>query len=293
VVPYVAGGPTDAAVRVVTQAMSSALGQQVIIENVGSAGGTTGTLRVARAAPDGYMLLAQQTGIATIPGLYPQLPVDINKDLAAIGMINRNYSFLCGRKDLPAKTVAELKAWMQGPGKPARFAHPGVGSAGHINAVVTAQTLGAEVTLIPYRGGGPAMSDLVAGHVDVLWAASTLAVEQIRAGAIKAFTVGSGKPAHIMPEVPPLADVGLEALDFPFWQALFAPAGTPAPILAKLNAALRKALAAPEVQKAYTDTGASTYPSEQQTPEFAQDLVRREVERITQVIRDNRINATN
>ncbi|MCC7346437.1 MAG: hypothetical protein IT538_03475 [Variibacter sp.] len=213
--------------------------------------------------------------------------------MAAIGMINRNYSFLVGRRDLPAKTVAELKAWMQGPGKPARFAHPGVGSAGHINAVVTAQTLGAEVTLVPYRGGGPAMSDLVAGHVDLVWAASTLAVEQIRAGAIKPFTVGSGKPAHLFPEVPQLKEVGLEALDWPFWQALFAPAGTPKPILAKLNAALNTALAAPEVQKAYADTGASTYPPEQQTPEFAQNLVRMELERITKVIRDNKITAGN
>ena len=292
VVPYVAGGPTDAAIRVVTERMGSVLGQQVIIENVGGAGGTTGTLRVARAAPDGYTLLAQQTGIATIPGLYAQLPLDVVKDLAPIGMINRNFSFLVGRKSLPANTVAELKAWMQGPGKPARFAHPGVGSSGHINAVVTAQAFGAPVTLVPYRGGGPAMNDLVAGHVDLVWAASTLAVEQIRTGAIKPFTVGSGKPPDLFPEVPPLKDVGLEQIDFPFWQALFAPAGTPPAIVGKLNAALRTALASPEVQRAYSDTGASTYPLEEQTPEFAASLVAREVERITAVIRENKIQAT-
>lgn len=293
VVPYVAGGPTDAAIRVATARMGMALGQQVIIENVGGAGGTTGTLRVARAAPDGYTLLAQQTGLTTIPGLYPQLPIDIAKDLTAIGMVNRNYSFLVGRKSLPVNTLPELKAWMQGPGKPAKFAHPGVGSAGHINAVVTAQTLGAEVTLVPYRGGGPAMNDLVAGHVDLVWAASTLAVEQIRAGAIKPFTVGSGKPPELFPEVPPLSKFGLEQIDSPFWQALFAPAGTPAPIVAKLNAALREALASPEVQRAYSDTGASTYSPNEQMPEFANDLVRRELARITQVIRDNKIQAGN
>jgi tripartite-type tricarboxylate transporter receptor subunit TctC len=289
VVPYVAGGPTDAAIRVAIQRMGANLGQQVIIENVGGAGGTTGTMRVARATPDGYTLLAQQTGIATIPGLYPQLPLDVNNDLVPIGMINRNYSFLVGRKTLPANTVAELKAWMQGPGRPAKFAHPGVGSAGHINAVVTAQALGAEVTLVPYRGGAPAMNDLMAGHVDLVWAASTLAVAQIKAGAIKPFTVGSGKPADLLPEVPPLDKVGLGQLDHPFWQALFAPAGTPAPIIRKLNGALRAALAAPEVRKAYADTGASSYPAEQQTPEFAAALVRRELDRITQVIRDNKI----
>jgi tripartite-type tricarboxylate transporter receptor subunit TctC len=289
VVPYVAGGPTDAAIRVVTQRMGAVLGQQLILENVGGAGGTTGTMRVARAAPDGYTLLAQQTGIATIPGLYPQLPIDVTKDLTPIAMVNRNYSFLVGRKTLPANTLAELKAWMQGPGKPAKFAHPGVGSAGHINAVVTAKALDASVTLIPYRGGAPAMNDLVAGHVDVLWAASTLAVEQISAGAIKPFAVGSGKPPNILPNVPSVQDVGLPQMDNVFWQALYAPAGTPEPIIRKLNAALREALASPEVQKAYADTGASTYPVEQQTPEFASAVLKQEVERITAVIRENNI----
>lgn len=207
-------------------------------------------------------------------------------------MINRNFSFLVGRKSLPANNVAELRAWMQGPGKPARFAHPGVGSSGHINAVVTAQAFGAPVTLVPYRGGGPAMNDLVAGHVDLLWAASTLAVEQIRTSSIKPFTVGSGKPPDLFPEVPLLKEVGLEQIDFPFWQALFAPAGKPLPIVGKLNAALRAALASPEVQRAYSDTGASTYPLEEQTPEFAASLVGREVERITAVIRENKIQAT-
>ncbi len=291
IVPYAAGGPTDAAVRVVAQSMGATLGKPVVIENLGGAGGAIGTLKVVNATHDGYTLLATQSGIATIPALYPKMPLNITKDLTAVGMLNRSYSFLVGRKTLPANDVPALKTWMQGPGKPALWAHPGVGSAGYINAFITAQALGAEVTLVPYKSSGAALNDVVAGHVDLVWVGSTLAIPQIQAGTIKAFAAGADKPGEVLPGVPVASTVGLEKGDNPVWQMLLAPAGTPEPVVAKLNAALRQALASPEVQKSYTAVGSLEYPLPDQTPEFANQLLSKEIERMTQVIRDNKIEA--
>src|SRR5215211_871111 len=289
VVPYVAGGPTDAAIRIVANRMSVILGQQMVIENVGGAGGATGTMRVARAGPDGYTLLGHQTGIATLPALFPHLGIDIEKELTAIGLVNGSYSFLVGRKSLPANTVPELVAWMKGPGRPARFAHPGVGSLAHLTAVMFSQIAGAEVNLIPYRGGGPAMNDLVAEHVDLLWAAPTLSVALINAGSIKAFAAGAAKRPELLSSVPSLQQVGFGATDIVFWQALLAPAATPVPIIRRLYAALREALAHPEVLKGFEDTGATAFPPEQQTPEAANALIHQDIVRLGHVIRDNKI----
>jgi tripartite-type tricarboxylate transporter receptor subunit TctC len=292
IVPYVAGGPTDATIRIITSRMSPILGQQIVIENVGGAGGATGTLRAARAAPDGYTLLGHQTGLATISALYPRQGFDAERELAAIGLVNRSYSFLVGRKSLPARTIAELMAWMKGPGRPARFAHPGVGSLAHLTAVMLAQAASVEVDLIPYRGGAPAMNDLVAGHVDLVMAAPTLSVPLITSGAIKVFAGGAAKARDLLPQVPSFADVGLGEADLDFWQALFAPAGTPRPIVDRLNAVLREALAHPDVKKAFADIGAEAYPPEWQTPEAAAALLGREVRVLGQVIRDNKIQAS-
>ncbi|MEP9378521.1 tripartite tricarboxylate transporter substrate binding protein [Aquabacter sp. CN5-332] len=293
IVPYSAGGPTDAAIRPVAQAMSQILGQPMVIENIGAAGGSIGTVKVAFAPKDGYTLLAQQAGIATLPALYPKIAKDIDKQLTAIGMINRTYNFLVGRKTLPARNIEELKAWMNGPGKPARFAHPGVGTSGHVNSVVTVKALGTEVTFVPYRGGGQAMNDVLAGHVDLVWAATTLSIPQIKAGNLIAYAAGSGKPADLLPDVPNASAVGLKEADNPFWQMLLAPAGTPEPIIMKLNAALREALAKPDVVHAYTETGSSIYPPDEQTPAYANAFLRQEIDRVTKVIQDNNIESGN
>ncbi|MCC6778951.1 MAG: tripartite tricarboxylate transporter substrate binding protein BugD [Hyphomicrobiales bacterium] len=292
IVPYVAGGPTDVTMRIITTRMSAILGQQIVIENVGGAGGATGSLRAARAAPDGYTLLGHQNGLATIPALYPKLGLEVEKELAAIGLVNRSYSFLIGRKSLPADSAAELVAWMKGPARPARFAHPGIGSLAHLMAVMIAQAAGVEASFVPYRGGGPAMNDLVAEHVDVLIAAPTLSVPLINRGAIKVFAGGAAKAAGLLPQVPSFAAVGLGEADLDFWQALFAPAGTPRPIIDRLNAALREALLHPDVVRSFTDIDAVAYPRDQQTPEAATALLAREIAVLGKVIRDNKIQDT-
>ena len=289
IVPYVAGGPTDVTIRIITARMAPLLGQQVVIENVGGAGGATGTLRAARAPADGYTLLGHQTGLASISALYPRLGFDAERELVAVGLVNRSYSFLVGRKTLPASTMAELLAWMKGPGRPAKFAHPGVGSLAHLTAVMLTQAAGVEVDLVPYRGGAPAMNDIVAGHVDLVMAAPTLSVPLITAGTIKAFAGGAAKARDLLPQVPSFADVGLAVADLDFWQGLFAPAATPRPIVERLNAALREALMHPEVRKSFADIGAEAYPPERQTPQAAAALLAHEIQVLGRVIRDNKL----
>jgi tripartite-type tricarboxylate transporter receptor subunit TctC len=289
VVAYAPGGPGDTAARSIADRMSAALGQQIVIENVAGAGGMTGAARVARAEPDGYTLLVHQTGLVIGPALYPKIPFDVEKDLAAVGLVNNSYSFLAARKSLPANNFAELVAWMKGPGKPAKFAHPGVGTLAHLQAVLFAQAIGAEVDLIPYRGGGPAMNDVIAGHVDMVWAAPSTSAPLIEAGTVKGFVFGANKRYPAQPNVPSATEVGHQALDISFWHALFVPAATPRPIVDKLNAALRETLADPQVQKTYAERGLESFPPEQLSPEAATTFVKAELQRWGKVVRDNNI----
>jgi tripartite-type tricarboxylate transporter receptor subunit TctC len=244
-----------------------------------------------RAAPDGYTLLANQTGIASMPALYPNLQLNVERDLAPIGLLNGTYSFLVGRKSLPANSMPELIAWMKGPGAPAKFAHPGVGTLAHLTCFIFASASGTTINLIPYRGGGPAMNDLVGEQVDLLWAAPVLSNPLIETGKIKVFAGGAGKRAPSLQHVPTLEQVGFGPADILYWQGLFAPAGTPAPIVDKLNAALREALGTAEVQKAYADVGTEVFPPDQQTPGAAAALLHRHVRELDKVVRENGIQA--
>jgi tripartite-type tricarboxylate transporter receptor subunit TctC len=291
VVTSAAGGPGDTAARLIADRMSASLGQQIIIENSPGAGGTTGTARVARAEPDGYTLVLQQTGFTITPALYPKLSFDVEKDFTAIGMVNASYSFLSGRKDLPANNFAELVAWMKTPGRPAKFAHPGVGTLGHLSTVMFARLIGAEVDLIPYRGGGPAMNDIVAGHVDLVWAASSTSAELIKAKTIKGFAFQSSQRYPSIPEIPAMTELGYPDMDIKFWHALYAPAATPKPIIDRLNAALRETVADPQVMKAYADRGLEAFPPDQLSPEAANAFTQAEIQRWGKVVRDNNIQA--
>jgi tripartite-type tricarboxylate transporter receptor subunit TctC len=289
VVGAAAGGSSDTAARVIADRMSAILGQQVVIENVPGAGGMTGSARVARAEPDGYTLLMQQIGLVTLPALYPKLTFDVEKDLTAVGLVNTTYSFLVGRKSLPANNWAEVKAWMNGPGKPAKVAHPGAGTLGHLTAVLLGKAAGVDVNLIPYRGVGPAMNDLVGEHVDLTFGSSPVAIPLINSGAIKVYAFGDTKPHTAMPNVPAFSQVGHPELSTPFWHALFVPAATPPAIINKLNAALRETLADPQVKKAYQDKDIEVFPPDQLTPQAANAYVREELQRWGKVIRDNNI----
>ena len=195
------GGPGDTAGRVIADKMSAILGQPIIVENVSGAGGVIGATRAARATPDGETLLIHQTGITIAAAMDPNLPFNLEKDLAVVGLVNTSYSFLVARKSLPADNLRDLITWMKGPGRPAKVAHPGKGTLGYLQTLLFAKSIGAEIDAIPYRGIGPAMNDLLGEHVDLIWAGAVTASQFIKAGNIKALAYGAGKRSTLLPEV--------------------------------------------------------------------------------------------
>jgi tripartite-type tricarboxylate transporter receptor subunit TctC len=288
IVPFAAGGTTDAIARVLGESLSQSLGQQVVIENVGGAGGTIGATRVARAAPDGYTVLLHQPGLAAAMTLYPKLPFDAGKDFVGIGLINTSASLMAGRATLPANNVAELLRWMKEPGRNPTMAHAGVGAFGHLCGVLFVQELGVKVEQIPYKGGGPALNDVVAGHADLSCLSAAIAAGLVKSGKLKAYGTFGNRFAGL-PEVGSLVEAGYKNLDLQFWHALFAPAGTPRPVIDRLNAALRQSYANARVQAAFEKNGMELYPVSEQTPEAATALLRAEIKRWGDVIRANNI----
>jgi tripartite-type tricarboxylate transporter receptor subunit TctC len=265
VVPYAAGGGTDVTARAIAEPMAAALGKNVIVENVISGGSALiGTARVARAAPDGYTLLVHQMAIAANVPLFPKSPFNVEKDLIGIGLINYSAPILIGRKSLAANSVTDLVAWLKQPGQRARVAHAGIGSNTHFCAILFARAIGADIELIPYRGGAPAISDVIAGHVDLY--CSNGAGEQIKASTVKAFGVASKERLAAYPDLPSLVQLGFRETDILYWQGMFAPAATPKPIVEKLNAALREALADPRVVKSFEQQDSSGFPDADSSP---------------------------
>ena len=289
VVPFPAGGTTDAIARVLGDNLSQNLGQQIVIENVGGAGGTIGAARVARAAPDGYTILLHQPGLAAAATLYPKLPFDPAKDFAGIGLINTSASIISGRPNLPPNTLAELLRWMKEPGRNATVAHAGVGAFGHLCGVLFAQEVGATVQQIPYKGGGPALNDVVAGHADLSCLSAAIAGELIKTGKLKGYGVVTKNRFAGLPQVESLVQAGYKNLDLQFWHALFAPAATPRPVIDRLNSALRQSFGNAKVQEAFVKNGMELYPAAEQTPEVATALLKSEITRWGDVIRANKI----
>lgn len=284
-----AGGSGDVAARLVAEPMSAHLGQKIVIENQPGAGGITGTARVVRANPDGYTLLMQQTGLATLPALHGDLTFDVAKDLTVVGMVNNAYSFMVGRKDLAANTLPELIAWAKSLDRPVRLAHPGVGSFGHLASIMFVRSTGINADLIPYRGVAPAMTDIAGGHVDIGSGSAPVTLPLIQSGQVKAYAYTATTPHRTLSKVPTFVDLGYPDLSRPLWHALFAPAGTPEPVVRKLNEALRAALANPKLREAYEKRDVEPFPTEQMSPESGNQFVHNEIERWGQVIRENNI----
>lgn len=289
IVPYAAGGPSDLALRTISDRLSQALGQPVVAENVPGAGGMVGAAKAARANPDGYTLLIHQTGLVIAPLLYPKQAIDVEKDLTAVGMVNTSYSFLVGSTKVPAKSFKELVKWMKESRTPAIFAHPGVGTLAHLQAILFARDLGVEVTFVGYKGGGQAMSDIVGGHADLVWAAPTTSAELIQGKKIQGFAFGAPRRYPALPDIPTVGEEGYPNLAIPFWQALFAPAGTPQAIIDKLNAALRETLADPKIQAAYVERGVESFPPDQLSPKAASAFVAQEAKKWNAVVREANI----
>jgi tripartite-type tricarboxylate transporter receptor subunit TctC len=264
VVPFPPGGSTDAAARIMAERMRVSLGQPIVIENVGGAGGSIAVGRVARSAPDGYTFDIGQwdTHVGSI--IY-KLDYDLEKDFEPIALISNNPQLMVARNNLPADTLAELVTWMKtNPGK-INFVNQN--AAANVSGVLFENLTGQKVQFIPYRGAGPAMTDLVSGTMDLLVVQGAVALPQIRGGKIKALANMSPKRSASMPDIPTADETGVPGLYMSGWFGFFAPKGTPKDIVAKLNAATVEALADPAIQKRFEELGLDVAPREQQTPE--------------------------
>ena len=286
VVPFAAGGPSDKIARDLAEALRKRLNQTVIVENVGGAGGTLGAAKVATAAPDGYTLLVHHIGFSTAPTLYRKLPYKSIDDFAYLGLINEAPSTLIGRTTLPAKTFADLRKWIATDPTKVNLAHAGVGSASHLCGLMLQSALKAEMTTVPYKGTGPAMTDLMGGTVDLMCEQATNAVPQIEGGKVRAFAVTSQERMKLaaLASLPTLAESGLPDFSVNVWHGLYAPKSTPAPVLARLNDALRGALKDPELIKRQEALGISVIADSRVEPAAHKKFVEGEVARWAKVI---------
>lgn len=276
VVPFAAGGPSDILARLFAAQMTQSLGTQVIVENVAGAGSTLGITRVAKADPDGHTLLFSHISHATTATMYRKLPYDPVGDFAPIGMATDGAFVLVGRKDFPPATVADVFREIKAKGEAINYAHAGTGSGSHLCGLMMMQALGAKMTQVPYRGTGPAMQDLVGSKVDLLCDQITSALPQIQAGAVKAYAVTSTEPVEAL-KLPTMAASGLAGFKVTIWHGLYAPKGTPAAAVTKLNAALNTALKDPVIRKRLEDLSTIPATPEQATPTFLGNHLRSEI----------------
>lgn len=279
VVPFPAGGPSDVVARIVTEAMSKQLGQSMVIENVGGAGGTLGSGRVASAEPDGYTLLAGSMGShVAAPVLTPNIRYDSERDFIPVGLTADAPAVIVARKDFPAKNLKEFVAYVKANGDKVKQAHGGVGASSHMACLLFTTEAGLKPTLIAYKGTGPAMNDLIGGHVDFFCEQAVSVAEQVRSGTIKAFGVSASDRLAALPEVPSAKDGGVNYL-MSIWAGIFAPKGTPKPVVDKLAAALDKALDDPSVVKRLNDLGGAVPKKAERTPASFEKLVKSEIAR--------------
>jgi tripartite-type tricarboxylate transporter receptor subunit TctC len=289
IVPFPPGGATDTIARVIQDSMSRALGQQIVLENIGGAGGMIAAAKAARAAPDGYTILLHQVALAAGVTMYKNLSFDAQKDFVTIGLINNTTSTLAARANLPPANIKELVTWMREHGTDVKMGHPGVGSFGHLAGVLVAQEIGAKITQVPYRGAGPALNDLLAGQVDLESQSAVVAGPLVKAGKINAYAIIGRNRFPGLPDLPTLGEIGYKKLDIDFWHMLLAPTGTPQPIIEKLNAALNVAFTNEKVVKTFTDGGMDIYKPEQRTPAAAAAMLKSEIKLWGDVIRANHI----
>ena len=285
VVPFTAGGPLDTTGRIIAERMRQSLGQPLIIENIGGAGGSIGVGRVAHAAPDGYTIVLEIWTTAVVNGAIYQLPYDVQKDFAPIGLVTDGPLVIVGRKTFPADDLKGLIAWLKANPDKATAGTSGVGSPQHISGVLFQQVTGTRFQFVHYRGGAQITQDLMAGQIDIVFSDAITALPQVRAGTIKAFAFMSKSRSAVAPDIPTVDEAGLPGFYNSVWQGIWAPAGTPADIIAKLNSALVETLDDPAIRKRLSDIGRSVFPREQMTPQALGALQKAEIEKWWPVIK--------
>ena len=280
IVPFPAGGPSDVVARIMADGVGKILGQTVVIENVGGAGGTTGTARAAGADPDGYTLLGAGMGShVAAPALFPNLKYDSTKDFEPIGMASNSQVAVVAKKDFAAKDLKEFIAAVKKNGANVKQAHGGIGAASHMSCLLFNSEAGLKPNSVPYRGTGPALNDLVGGHVDYFCEQVLSVAPSVKGGTIKAYAVSGNARSAALPDVPSAKEAGLPNYQISIWSAIFAPKGTPKPIVAKLSDALNQALDDPAVIKRLADLGGTVPPKAERGPDYlgktlAADVVR-------------------
>src|SRR5277367_6642050 len=267
IVPLAPGGSTDVLARITAQGMSKQLGQSVVVENTGGAGGTIGVTRAERATPDGYTIEFGQWGTNMANGAIYSLDFDLVKDFEPIALVATQPFFISSRKTLPANNLKELVAWLKANQDKATEGNSGVGSPSHVAGILFQNTLGLRWQMVSYRSAGLSMQDLVAGTTDIELDAPPVTLPQLQAGAIKTYAVAAAHRSAVAPDVPTTDEAGLPGFYFSFWHAMWAPKGTPKEIVAKLNAAVVAALADPDTRQRLIDLAQEIYPRDQQTPE--------------------------
>jgi tripartite-type tricarboxylate transporter receptor subunit TctC len=289
VVPYPAGGPADESARTLAQFLSGKLKQSFIVENVAGGNTIVGMEKIARSAADGTTLLFANLQISANVTLYNNLPFDTLKDFMPVMLVNRNPLILAGRTSLEPKTLPDLVALMKKQGLKAAI--PGYGATGHLATALFAQEAGAKLDLIPYRGAAPAITDLLGGHVDLFFGTPQSFVQQVATGALRDYGITAKEKLPEFPNAESLSKILGPKLDVVYWQAIFAPAGTPEPVIKTLNDALQQAVADPVIIKNWAAQDVSAFSSDQRTPAAAAAFLKSEIARWGQVIRDNDIHA--
>jgi tripartite-type tricarboxylate transporter receptor subunit TctC len=285
IVPFSAGGPGDVIARILGSAMSATLKQSIVIENVVGAGGTLGTNRVAKAAPDGYTLLLMHVGQATAPSLYAKLPFDSVGDFAMIGLVTDVPMILVARPNFPAKDLKELVGRIRSDGDKMTFGNVGLGSASQLCGLMFMSTTDTKLTSVYYKGGGPALNDVIAGHIDVYCDPATGPTPYIQSGTIKGYAITSKKRVATLPDVPTSAEAGIPAFDVTTWYALYAPRGTPKAAVDVLVSALQTALKDPPLVSRFAELSMTPVEAERATPEALEAFLKAEIDKWARIIK--------
>ncbi len=285
VVPFAAGGPTDTVTRLVAQSMSKSLGQTVIVENVAGAGGTIGPKKVAGSKPDGYTLVLMHIGISTSVSLYRNLGYNPMTDLEPIGLVTDVPMTFISRKDFPPKDMKELIAYVKANKDKVTYANAGIGAASHLCGMLLMTAMQADLTTVPYKGTGPAMTDLIGGQVDFMCDQTTNTTPQIRGGKVKAYSVTTAKRIKALPDLPTVQESGIPGFEVGIWHGMWAPKGTPKPVIDKLAGALQAALKDPAVITKFADLGTEPVSQDLATPAALAKHLKSEVDKWAPIIK--------
>jgi putative tricarboxylic transport membrane protein len=284
-VPYAAGGPTDIVARVVAQGMTKPLGQTVLVENRPSSGGFLAPEQVKNAKPDGYSILIHHIGMATIPALYRQPKFDPLADFEYIGLINEVPMTIIARQNFPAKDFKEFLSYIKANKSKVTLANAGIGAASHLCGLLFMSAIQTDFLTVPYKGTGPAMNDLLGGQVDFMCDQTTNTTSPIKSGKVKAYAVTSPKRLQSLPDIPTLQESGVKGADVSIWHALYAPKGTPKPVIDKLVASLQAALKESSVNQRFAELGAVTVSADRQNPQALQKFLKSEIDKWGPIIK--------